>query len=274
MEQSGTVKAAVKSDVSEHAPITYTASPAIQMFSVPPADLLASRPDIHNVIAGAMVFRSPSADSGSGGAHREVLLLRRAASDSFPLKWEIPAGTADPMADRSIIEVAVRELWEETQLRARRLHRAVGMGLPQGVTEISCTGDVQDARMDAELPMSLLRLSGRTWAVVTFLTGLEDDNAEVLLREDEHVDWAWVTRDEVREGRFHTGANLDLVSEAMKMILLEGFRVMEEIHSYGHLLRNRRGYVGRPYLKEHQITLGSTGILESDNSVYRFIVKC
>jgi 8-oxo-dGTP pyrophosphatase MutT (NUDIX family) len=205
----------------------YSVSTDISAFQISPADLLASRPDIHNIIAGAMVFRS-SPEEASGKPRSEVLLLQRAASDSFPLKWEIPAGTADPTVDHSIIEVAVRELWEETGLRAHRLHQTVGLGLPPGASpHIEVAGDVEDARMDSEYPIILLRVTGRTWAVATFLVDVGDDTEEIALQEEEHVRWAWVTESEVETGRFLSQAeeSFDLVSEAMKSLILEGFRI-------------------------------------------------
>jgi 8-oxo-dGTP pyrophosphatase MutT (NUDIX family) len=213
-----------------HAPTHFTISPELSDFNISPADFLVSRPDIHNVIAGAMVFRSTTG-TAPGECNQEVLLLQRAPSDSFPLKWEIPAGTADLKLDRSIAEVAVRELWEETHLRAVRLRKAVPMGLPDGVTHLICAGEVEDARMDDELPMCLLRLGEQTWAVVSFLVDLEDGGKEykIILQDEEHVRHAWLTVDEVENGLLgQTGERIDFVSEAMKMVLLEGFRMIRE----------------------------------------------
>ncbi|KAF2971197.1 hypothetical protein GQX73_g2403 [Xylaria multiplex] len=218
-------------DSQGHVPTTFTISPKIVDFHISPVDFLASRPDIHNIVAGTMVFRPGSITSPST-SNPEVLLLRRAASDSFPLKWEIPAGTADPSIDRSIIGIAVRELWEETHLRARRLHQTVGLGTPSDALHLtSSVGEVQDARMDSEYSICLLRVAGLTWAIVAFLTEVEDELSEIVLREDEHVDWAWLTENEVETGFFRDrpGKSLDMVSEAMKIMVLEGFRLMKEI---------------------------------------------
>lgn len=214
-------------------PTQVSTSPDISEFQISPAAFLASRPDIHNIIAGAMVFRSSPGGSPSATSTHEVLLLQRAASDSFPLKWEIPAGTADLAVDHSIIQVAVRELWEETGLRASKFHRTVGMGLPPGIVNIAsvgaAVGEVEDARMDSEHPICLVRVEGLTWAVVTFLADVEGDVVDVILQESEHVQWAWLTEHEVEIGRFQgpMGENIDMVSEAMRRILLEGFRLMK-----------------------------------------------
>lgn len=209
---------------SEPGPATsFMTSPTISDFLISPTELLASRPDIHNIIAGALVFRS---GSRSASSQPEALVIRRAASDSFPLKWEVPAGTADQDIDQSVVAVAVRELWEETRLRAHRLYHAIGLG---DSTDLSHSGaeEIEDARVDSQLPMCLLSVSGSTWAVATFLVELEDEAANVVLRADEHVDWAWVTEEEVKAESFNSrkGEPLELVSRAMKMVILEGFRL-------------------------------------------------
>lgn len=210
----------------EQVPMTFTAAADLSDFVISPAEFLASRPDIHNLIAGAMVFRSTPSSSPEI-TNLESLLLQRAPSDSFPLTWEIPAGTADPSVDHSILNVAVRELWEETHLRARRLFCSVGLGLSNGVTTLALTGEAEEARMDSDFNVCLLRVLGLTWAIVTFIADVEEGDREVVLRPDEHVAWAWVTEDEVKKGRFNhgTGKKMELASEAMRMIVLEGFKL-------------------------------------------------
>lgn len=207
------------------APTAFEVSENISAFSIPPAEFLASRPDIHNLIAGTMVFRLKPDD------RLETLLLQRAPSDSFPLKWEIPAGTADPSIDRSIAGVAVRELWEETQLRARKLYCTVGLGLGDTTTRLTCGGEVESATMDSELEICLLRVSGLTWAVVTFIADVEKGCGEVVLRPEEHTSWAWIGEDEVMKEQFCGKSNetLEFVSEAMKMTLLQGFKLRKHM---------------------------------------------
>ncbi|KAI9148807.1 hypothetical protein HJFPF1_10849 [Paramyrothecium foliicola] len=209
----------------QQAPTSYTIAEDISAFNISPAEFLASRPDIHNLMAGAIVLRLTPSDTPEEKV-LEMLLLQRAPSDSFPLQWEIPGGTADPSSDTSIAGVAVRELWEETQLRAHGLSFTVGLGLPTGVTSLTLVGEAEDARMDNDLELCLLRVGGLTWAVVTFIADVEIGNTEVVLRPDEHIAWAWVTEDEARNGLFRGGAGrrLDFVSEAMRLLVLEGFR--------------------------------------------------
>lgn len=226
MTHHRTAKLITSTVAEEQAPATYTTSAELSIFATSPAEFLATRPDLHNLIAGTMVFRTRC-----GSKNLETLLLQRAPSDSFPLKWEIPAGTADPSIDLSIISVAVRELLEETQLRARKLYCSVGLGLPNTIKNLTLRGEAEDARMDAELNLCLLRVSGLTWAIVTFITDIEDETQEVVLRPDEHVAYAWVDVDEIREGAFRheSGKKIEFVSEAMRMTLLEGFRLRREM---------------------------------------------
>lgn len=205
--------------MQQQPPSSVTTSPKVSDFLISPTAFLARRPDIHNIICGAVVFRSRPSVSD------EVLLLKRAPSDSFPLKWETPGGTADPFVDQSIVGVAVRELWEETQLRARIVSCAVGLGLPAGVHNIVSLGEVTDARMDKEYTLCLLRLEELTWAVGTFIVDVEVREAQIKLRDDEHVDWAWVSETEIDKGKFHSGNELAFVSEAMRMTVLEAFRL-------------------------------------------------
>ncbi|PWI68691.1 hypothetical protein PCL_01780 [Purpureocillium lilacinum] len=119
--------------------------------SLSPGEFLAARPHIHRLMAACMVFRR------GGGEDREqqcqhhqeqeeeqqqqqqqqeqqqqapplqTLLIRRAASDSYPLKWEIPGGSVSTARDASVLHAAARELREETGLRVARFHCPLGM---------------------------------------------------------------------------------------------------------------------------------------------------
>lgn len=119
--------------------------------SLSPSEFLAARPHIHRLMAACMVFRR------GGGEDREqqcqhhqeqeeeqqqqqqqqeqqqqapplqTLLVRRAASDSYPLKWEIPGGSVSTARDASVLHAAARELREETGLRVARFHCPLGM---------------------------------------------------------------------------------------------------------------------------------------------------
>ncbi|OHF00897.1 hypothetical protein CORC01_03725 [Colletotrichum orchidophilum] len=161
----------------------------------------------------------------------EILLLKRSASDSFPLRWEIPGGTADLGIDQDLVQVAIRELWEETRLRALKVFCAVGLGLPSHVSNLSTLVEGEDVTMDQTMNFCLLAIDGLTWAVSAFIIDVEDSQAQIVLREDEHLQWAWVTEEEVKQKMFNSESlgQLDFVTEAMKYMILEGFRLRRKI---------------------------------------------
>lgn len=212
--------------MQQQPPSLVTTSPNISDLLISPKALLKKRPDIHNIICGAVVFRE--SHDGPHDPVPEVLLLKRAASDSFALKWETPGGTADLNVDQSMVDVVVRELWEETQLRARRISCTVGLGLPAGVDNIESLGEVTDARMDKEYNLCLLSFEEETWAIGTFVVDVEDTRAQIVLRDDEHVEWAWVSETEIDRRQSRSGQEMAFVSEAMRMTLLEAFRLKRE----------------------------------------------
>ncbi|KAF6814235.1 hypothetical protein CMUS01_12679 [Colletotrichum musicola] len=198
-------------------------------FLVSPAELLAKRPDIHNIIGGALVFRQRP-DNSSGEPVYETLLLKRAASDSFPLRWEVPGGTADLQVDETIIAVAARELFEETRLQARKAVCAVGLGQSGNGSSIGSAAADGGVAMDEELEVCLLPVDGLIWAIAVFIVEVADTTTEIVLQDEEHEDWAWVTEAEVERRKFHgqSDGSLECVTEAMRMIVLEGFRLRRE----------------------------------------------
>ncbi|CAH0044714.1 unnamed protein product [Clonostachys solani] len=225
--------------------------PGTDAFYVSPSDFLASRPDIHNVLAGAMVFR-PTLTSSPDNWVYETLLLRRSASDSYPLKWEVPAGTADPELDPTIVSTAVRELWEETGLRAQCIICPITLGIASNAG-VWIDEEGRDARMDSELSVCLVPSAGKTWAVVTFLVMVEPGREwkEVELRPEEHSEYAWVTEEEVRTNRMKSknGAPFDFVSEAMRLTIIEGFRMRKLVEEMVEAARSaKRAASSPPYL--------------------------
>ncbi|KEY69039.1 hypothetical protein S7711_03338 [Stachybotrys chartarum IBT 7711] len=168
-------------------PLEFTTSPSLPApLLLPPSAFLPAHPHIDYIMAGAIVF------ARSRAGPLKTLLIRRAPSDSYPLRWEVPGGSADA-TDASLAAAAARELWEETGLRARRVLCAAGAGLPR-------TGD--GCCFDAATGVCTFGETGDVWGKATFVVDVEQAGGGVVLRPDEHVDWAWVTEDEVRSGRF------------------------------------------------------------------------
>jgi len=159
------------------APWTVSFPDSLHRFAIPAQTFLASHPTrTYDFLAtGAVVLHS----------HRsprpKALLLQRAPTDSMPHKWEMPGGAVDD-ADRTVLHGAVRELWEEAGLRARRIVRDVG-------------GEYV-----------FLTSSGKKVGKFCFLVEVcEEDGGgaedlPVRLDEKEHQNSVWATEDEVHRG--------------------------------------------------------------------------
>lgn len=197
-------------------PTSYKASPSLDAFaSSTPAAFLAANPSVHHLMAGALVTDPQG----------RVLLLRRAPHDSWPLQWEVPGGCVDD-DDADVVAAAVRELWEETGLRARAVKAPVGL-LP--TEEHVDVVDVSEADLQTAVGGNLVvfRVGEVVWGKLTVWVDVESCDA-VRICDDEHVEFAWVTEQEARERRFGDGRMLDFTSEGVRRNVLEGFRLWRE----------------------------------------------
>jgi len=86
---------------------------SLARFAVAPSQLsTAARPI---VVVGACIFAPRGEPSSSLSSPPRMLLLRRAATDSFPNVWEVPGGGAEP-ADATVLDAVAREVLEESAL--------------------------------------------------------------------------------------------------------------------------------------------------------------
>ncbi|KAH6893469.1 NUDIX hydrolase domain-like protein [Thelonectria olida] len=199
---------------NQQPPSSYTVSSSLNPYTSSPAAFLKANPDIDCLIAGALVTNP----------NGHILLLRRAPTDSWPNKWEVPGGCVDP-TDASFVAAAVRELWEESGLVATHVKAPVGLLLsPDGTDEP--TGAREDA-LALKDDIVLFRETGDMWGKLTAWMDVESCDA-VTMRDDEHAEWAWVTEEEATTRRFADGRELDFVSEGVRMTVLEGFRLWKE----------------------------------------------
>ncbi|KAF1930528.1 uncharacterized protein M421DRAFT_376172 [Didymella exigua CBS 183.55] len=129
-----------------------------------------------------------------------VLLLQRAASDSYPGKWEPPGGAVDD-DDLSILHAAVRELWEEAGLQAAY------MGGPVGE------------------PHFFARSNGDKVCCFSFAAYVPSEGGAILttkLDPKEHQNYVWATEEEVKAGQ--VGAvDLEFVREEVQRTVLLAF---------------------------------------------------
>lgn len=162
-----------------HQPPAYTISPTLlaSPFAQSPAAYLAINAPITDILASAAVFFHH-------GPELKLLLVQRAPTDFFPLKWELPGGSVDP-DDASVIAGAVRELREETGLRATGVRRWIGnREFPEGDGVRWWRQGIFEVVVDGEL-------------------GGKDEAGYPVVRLDpaEHVDYRWVTAEDVKEGK-------------------------------------------------------------------------
>ncbi|KAF3051242.1 hypothetical protein E8E11_009228 [Didymella keratinophila] len=150
-----------------------------------------------------------------------ILLLQRAASDSYPGKWEPPGGAVDD-EDSTILHAAARELWEEAGLQASHI-----------------SGPVGD-------PHFFLRSNGDQICRFSFAVHvLSHDGAALRTKLDpnEHQSYVWATEEEVRAGQ--AGAvGLEFVKEEF----------IEERNT--HVLTKFDGWT-RPAADYYQINMSS-----------------
>jgi 8-oxo-dGTP pyrophosphatase MutT (NUDIX family) len=171
--------------------LSFIASPTLVPFNVQVKDYLSSHPSKHRIVAAALVF-SPSNPS-------HVLIVQRSATDYVPNLWEIPGGSCDH--DESILAGAVRELWEESGLVATKVLRQVGESY-EWLEE------------------------GTVWCKFSF--EVEVEGMEVILDEEEHQAFFWVTEDECRKGevmRDEKRTEIKWTNESQVAVILEGFRL-------------------------------------------------
>ncbi|KAK8144220.1 hypothetical protein G3M48_006151 [Beauveria asiatica] len=225
----------------------YTFDASLARFNISKAAFIATHPPIARVMAAAMVFRpnpsppSSSSSSSSSSSPPQTLLLCRAATDSYPLKWEIPGGSVDA-DDATLLDAVARELWEETGLTAARMVAPIVMVPEQPLTEATRAGlgiQPQDEGLgvDADGLTVTFEETGRLWGKVTALVTVRrgGDDGDVVLRDEEHGEAAWVTEEDVQRGEMPEGDDgtrerrgMDFVSDGVRRTILHGFRVYKE----------------------------------------------
>ncbi|KAH8158836.1 hypothetical protein CIB48_g9410 [Xylaria polymorpha] len=171
---------------TDSAPTLFASDLSVASFNVPLGAYIESSPALQSVCVGAVVF--DDAD--------RLLLVQRAPHDSYPLHWEVPGGAVDA-EDKSILHGVVRELWEETGLRARGISGLVGKG-------------------DTFL-------TRRPLCVCKYSFVVDVEAFDVKLDPNEHAAFLWVTEDEAKARKC---GDVNLVyTKNQEDAILESFRI-------------------------------------------------
>ncbi|KAI1361585.1 NUDIX hydrolase domain-like protein [Xylaria arbuscula] len=172
---------------------TFTSVPSVAAFDVTLDKYLSSPAaasqgiQLQGLCVGAFVFN----------ASGHLLLVQRAPTDSYPLRWEVPGGAIDG-PDASLLHGVARELYEETGLRARHIGGLVGEGYTF--------------------------LTRRPSVVCKFSFLVEVESYDVQLDPEEHVAFLWVSEDEARS-RKCGGIEMEYTTKQQADIILEAFEV-------------------------------------------------
>jgi 8-oxo-dGTP pyrophosphatase MutT (NUDIX family) len=183
--------------------------------------------DTTHVATGALIFKYASAD-----APTKVLLIRRAATDSMPNRWEIPGGACD-LEDRSIFHSLAREVQEETGLTVKKVVEWVDGSAYQYDSSSAggAKGDwdsmyLTDERLNGHgdffitstKKLKVVKLS--FWVEVEELSGDVREEVQVKLDPKEHSACAWATEAEIVGGEKY-----ELTAEPQRRIILQGFKM-------------------------------------------------
>ncbi|KAJ4368572.1 hypothetical protein N0V86_009479 [Didymella sp. IMI 355093] len=168
---------------------------SVKEFAVSKRAYLEAHPD-----AAAKLVATAALVLDSSPPQPRILLLQRAASDSYPGKWEPPGGAVDD-EDLSILHGAARELWEEAGLRAAHVGGPVGE------------------------PHLFRRSNGDMICQFSFAVHVlseEDAALTTKLDPNEHQQYVWATEEEVRAGRAGI-VDLEFVRGDVKSTVLLAF---------------------------------------------------
>ncbi|OAQ65151.1 NUDIX domain-containing protein [Pochonia chlamydosporia 170] len=182
----------------------WTSDESVAPFRIPVKEYLATHAEIDGVAIGALIFQQNS---------NKLLIMQRAAHDSFPSLWETPGGKCDELDD-SLLSNLTREVYEETGLITRHIGKCVA---PRG--------DSSDYQLFGDAGGNGYRFvwRGKSAVKYTFLVTV-DQYDSVKLDPNEHQDFIWATEEECAAGRsgdksikFTTNAQRDTILAAFKV---------------------------------------------------------
>ncbi|KAF9883019.1 hypothetical protein FE257_004332 [Aspergillus nanangensis] len=192
---------------------SFTSPPHLTDFTLPLPAFSATRPQLKAVVVGGLIFSRTQPSEETPTAEPRVLLLQRAATDSFPGRWEGPGGLSEH-TDASVLAGTAREVFEESGLHVRN------------VVDLVAVDEWTHAK------------SGQIGKAAKFTFLVEVEEARVVGWEDgivldpsEHQAFVWATESEVRQSvegkdtRFSfVGMNGENLLTAFQLVKSKGAR--------------------------------------------------
>lgn len=174
----------------------YRIQSSIEAFEVSVHKYLHQHPEIRDILSAAILIHK-----------NRVLLVQRAADDDFPNRWEVPGGTANK--DETIVQCAIRELYEEVGLAASTVLAMVS----EVVWTASDSGGSEGRDWGA-------------WKIFCFCVMMDGAMQEMDLKIEldplEHQAYLWATETDVRRG-FCGNTSLDWITSNQPLAILAAF---------------------------------------------------
>ncbi|KAJ5776722.1 uncharacterized protein N7511_001733 [Penicillium nucicola] len=189
------------------------------------ADLQAKQPEIERFSASTLIFFCDPHEPHTS----YVLLCQRALlgkdengnykKNSWPFSWEPPGGSRENF-DKSILSTAIRETEEEVNLHGSRISRHV-------YRDSWIHKGVQMARYTCPLEVHEPLKLQRTWCNRQ-QQPVGRNEGPIRLREDEHLDYCWVTEAQIRGSPLYDETNPQhqkglVMLESKKEMILDAF---------------------------------------------------
>ncbi|KAF7172092.1 hypothetical protein CNMCM5623_004369 [Aspergillus felis] len=206
--------------------------PHLAEYNVPLPEFAASKPHLTDFVVGGLVY-SQSIEEGDDATEptseqprTRVLLLQRAATDSYPGHWEGPGGMCE-RTDATLLAGVAREVFEETGLHVSKFVDLIAIDewsrMLQNelhrVAKFTFLVEVHEASGKAGVPSEdvVVGVAPERW---------EDG---VKLEQAEHQAFEWALEEEVRESLESQGKYKFLKDQGWN--LLKGFELLKRTTS-------------------------------------------
>ncbi|KAH7350747.1 NUDIX hydrolase domain-like protein [Rhexocercosporidium sp. MPI-PUGE-AT-0058] len=181
----------------------------------------ATHPRLTNLCVGGLIFRLNTLTQ-----RPQILLIKRAATDFFPNVWEIPGGSVEG-TDSTVLDAAIREIWEETGLLIKEFKSQVWDARVGEKVMGKDGNEVVVGEKPGAGEVEFLGGRGETWCKLHFVVDVgEVKEGQVVLDPQEHQDWGWFEKEQIVgvEGK----GLMDFISEQAVSIVERGFEDFEK----------------------------------------------